>query len=127
MKRVTARHRFVSKSYHDRRNSLEKQGVSIDEAKECGSASARKAGQIFDAKWPREEVANVEVSKSKTEKVVQNSKALAMKKPMKEVKKDNVIKKKKEQAKEKGASTEEKAQKSCPNSKDENEDPLDVW
>lgn len=132
LKRVTARHRFVSKSYHDTRNSLEKQGVSTDDAKECGSAAARKAGQIFDAKWPREEVGNVQVSKG--EKAVQNSKAVgehASKKALNEVKKDTVIKKKKkEQSREKGANnTEEKIPKSRPNSNDENgnDDELDVW
>lgn len=111
---------------------MEKQGVSTDDAKECGSAAARKAGQIFDAKWPREEVGNVQVSKG--EKAVQNSKAVgehASKKALNEVKKDTVIKKKKkEQSKEKGANnTEEKIPKSRPNSNDENgnDDELDVW
>ena len=130
--RVKASHRYVSKSYHDTRKSLEKQGVSADDAKVCASASARKAGQIFDAEWPREQQ-DVDVQESKKEKSLKGPmkssnahEEKVIKNPMK-VKK--AMKKKKQNStktKGKKAIAAEEIPESYHNKTDDN-DSLDVW
>ena len=54
LSRTKIRHRFTSKAYHDTRNAMYKNYRTTEtEAKDYGAAAARKAGQLFDAGWPK--------------------------------------------------------------------------
>ena len=52
--RTKIRHRFTSKANHDTRNAVYKNGKTETEAKSYGAAAARKAGELFDAGWPKD-------------------------------------------------------------------------
>ena len=51
--RKTVRNRFVSKAYHDTEVLAKREGYEGEDVKGAAQAAFKKAGQIFDASWPR--------------------------------------------------------------------------